>query len=225
MRSGRKPLVIFGVGELAELAHFYFTEDAGRRVAAFTVDAAYLRGDTFHETPVVAFEAITESFPPSQFEMFVAIGYRDLNSKRSERCAMAAQRGYRLTSFASSKADLWSGFVLGANCLVMEGNVLQPHSRLGEGVVLGSGNLISHHAVVEEYCYLAARAVLGGAVRVGHHSFIGLNVTVRENVKIGATCLVGAAALVLNDVPDGQALLTQGTQASPMPAARVRGLL
>src|SRR5258707_12968718 len=141
--------------------------------------------------------------------MFVAMRYRDLNSKRTERCAMAAQRGYRLASFASSRADLWPGFVLGANCLVMEGNVLQPHSRLGEGVVLGSGNLISHHAVVEEYCYLAARVVLGGAARVGHHSFAGLNVTVRANVKIGQAFRIGAAAFGLKGGPDGQATFTQ----------------
>jgi sugar O-acyltransferase (sialic acid O-acetyltransferase NeuD family) len=222
--SSAKPLVIFGVGELADLAHFYFTE-AGRRIAAFTVDAAYLRGNTFHDAPAVAFETISESFPPSRFEMFVAIGYRDLNCKRSERCAIAIQRGYRLASFASPKADLWPGLAVGANCLVMEGNVLQPYSRLGVGVILGSGNLISHHAVVEDYCYLAARVVIGGAARVGHHSFVGLNVTVREKVRIGASCLVGAAALVLKDVPDGQALLTQSTQACPMPATKVRSLL
>jgi len=223
--SGRKPLVIFGIGEMAELAHFYFNGEAGREVAAFTVDAAYLREDAFHRIPVVPFETVTQSFPPSDFDMFVAIGYRDLNQKRSERCAMAIQRGYALASFVSSKADVWPGLALGANCFVMEGNVVQPYSRLGDGVVLGSGNLISHHATVEEYCYLAARVVLGGAVRVGHHTFLGLNAILRENVKIGAGCLIGAGALVLKDVSDGQALLAEATPVSPMPAARVRGLL
>ncbi len=40
-----KPIVIFGAGDIAQLAHFYFTRDGGREVAAFTVDPAYLPTD------------------------------------------------------------------------------------------------------------------------------------------------------------------------------------
>ena len=35
-----KPLVIFGTGDIARLAHFYFTHDSPHDVVAFTVDAA-----------------------------------------------------------------------------------------------------------------------------------------------------------------------------------------
>jgi len=37
-----KRLVIFGVGQIGQVAHYYFTEDSDYEVAAFTVDAAYL---------------------------------------------------------------------------------------------------------------------------------------------------------------------------------------
>ncbi len=36
-----KPLVIFGCGDIGQLAHFYFTTDTDRTLAGFTVDAAY----------------------------------------------------------------------------------------------------------------------------------------------------------------------------------------
>ena len=42
-----KPLVIFGAGEIAEVAHFYFTHDARASVTAFTVDAQYLKESRF----------------------------------------------------------------------------------------------------------------------------------------------------------------------------------
>jgi len=49
-----KDLVIFGTGAIAELADFYFREDAGRRVAGFAVDAAFLKEDRFLDRPLVA---------------------------------------------------------------------------------------------------------------------------------------------------------------------------
>ena len=36
-----KPLLIFGLGELPDQAQYYFSQHAGRQVAAFTVDAEY----------------------------------------------------------------------------------------------------------------------------------------------------------------------------------------
>ena len=36
-----KEIVVFGAGVIAALAELYFREDAQRRVAAFTVDAAF----------------------------------------------------------------------------------------------------------------------------------------------------------------------------------------
>jgi hypothetical protein len=36
-----RPLVIFGAGDIAELAHYYFSRGGGHNVAAIAVDAAY----------------------------------------------------------------------------------------------------------------------------------------------------------------------------------------
>lgn len=49
-------LVIFGAGDIAELAQFYFSTHTDREVVAFSVDAAYLKEPTFCGRPVVAFE-------------------------------------------------------------------------------------------------------------------------------------------------------------------------
>ena len=38
----KKPLIIFGAGDIAQLAHFYFCTDSNYEVVAFTVDAGYL---------------------------------------------------------------------------------------------------------------------------------------------------------------------------------------
>ena len=49
MASSNKPLVIFGLGPIAELADYYFRKDVGREVAAFTVDGDYVKEGRFAE--------------------------------------------------------------------------------------------------------------------------------------------------------------------------------
>ncbi len=73
-----KPLVIFGTGTFAELSHYYFTSDSAYDVAGFTVDRQHQRETTFKDLPVVAFEDVERHYPPSEFDMFVALGIREV---------------------------------------------------------------------------------------------------------------------------------------------------
>ena len=54
----KKKLIIFGTGEIAQLAHYYFTNDSNYEIAAFTVDEQFLEEDTFCSLPVVPFETL-----------------------------------------------------------------------------------------------------------------------------------------------------------------------
>ena len=51
-----KKLVIFGITDAAELAHYYFNSDSDFEVVAFTVDEAFRKEETFCGLPVVAFD-------------------------------------------------------------------------------------------------------------------------------------------------------------------------
>ncbi|MEM9023037.1 MAG: transferase, partial [Bacteroidota bacterium] len=48
-------LVLFGAGDIARLAHYYFTNDSEHEVVAFTVDRQYRNGDTMLDLPLVDF--------------------------------------------------------------------------------------------------------------------------------------------------------------------------
>lgn len=221
----RRPIVILGTGELSQLAHFYFTHDAGRQVAGFTVDAQFIRGDHFQGLPLEPYERLEQRFPPDAFDLFVAIGYSKLNAVRAERCARARAQGYCLASYVSTRASVWPGLELGGNCLVMEGNVIQPFAALGEGVIMSAGNVISHHCRIGDYCYFGAATNISGGVTIGERSFIGSNATVREHLRVGRNCIVGAGALILKDTADGSGYITSGTPDSNVPSSRLRNLL
>lgn len=220
-----KPLVVFGTGELAQLAHFYFTHDGGRQVEAFAIDAAYRRDDHFCGLPVVDYETLASRYPPQSHELFVAIGYSQLNALRQQRCEAARDLGYVLASHVSPRASTWPDLQVGGNCLIMEGNVIQPFVSIGDGVIMFASSLVSHHVRLGDWCFVGSEVTIAGGVTVGDRSFLGVNSTIREHLTIGADCIVGAGALILADTAPGSGYITQGTPDSGIPSRRLRSLL
>jgi len=219
-----KPVLIFGAGEIAEVAHFYFTRDTRIPVAGFTVDAAYLKESRFCGLPVVPFEEAQSAFAPGAHDLFVALSYAKINAVRAQKCAEGKACGYRLASYVSSKASVWDGFQAGENCFILEDNTLQPFVCIADNVTLWSGNHIGHHARVAANCFITSHVVISGGVQVGENAFIGVNATLRDHVKIGARSVIGAGALVLEDVPDDGVVAPRGSELSKVPSYRLRHL-
>lgn len=219
-----KPIIVFGTGEVAELAHFYFTHDSPYEVAGFTVDAAYVEKTTFCGLPVVPFERVTEAFPAERYGAFVAVGYANLNEVRTSKVAACRTKSYRLVSYLSSRATVFAGFELKENCFILEDNTIQPFARVGHNVTLWSGNHIGHHSIIDDDVFIASHVVVSGGVHIGRGSFIGVNVTLRDHITIGKQCVLGAAALVLGDQPDFSVVAPRGTERAKVPSTRLRGI-
>jgi sugar O-acyltransferase (sialic acid O-acetyltransferase NeuD family) len=220
----KQQIIVFGTGDIAELADFYFTHDSEFEVAGFTVDGAFLKQSEFRGRPVAPFEQVAEKFPPDHFGLFVAVSYARLNALRTEKVAAARAEGYRLISYLSSRATAFPGFEPKDNCFILEDNTIQPFASIGANVTLWSGNHIGHHSIIEDDVFLASQVVVSGGVRIGQGSFVGVNVTIRDHVTIGKKCVLGAGALVLEDQPDFSVVAPRGTERSPVPSTRLRNL-
>ena len=192
-------LVIFGAGDIARLAHHYFTHDTPHEVAAFVVDRNYRSGDSFLGLPLADAEDMTTRFPPTAFDMFVALSYTKTNALRAEKYSNAKAAGYRLVSYVSSRCTYLSQEPPGDNCFILEDNTIQPFVRIGNNVTLWSGNHIGHDSTIEDHCFIASHVVVSGHVRVGTKSFIGVNATLRNTITIAPESIIGAGALVMKD--------------------------
>ena len=190
----KKQLVIFGVGEIAQLAHFYFSTDSEYQVVAFSVNANYIDESTFCSLPVVAFEDVAKHYPPKSHDFFVALSYSQLNAVRKEKFLAAKALGYHLVSFISSHATVLNDGCIGENCFIFEDNTIQPFVTIGNNITLWSGNHIGHHSVIKDHCFIASHAVISGGVEIGEQCFIGVNATLRDHIKVGERCVIGAGA-------------------------------
>lgn len=217
-----KDVIIFGAGNIAELAAFYLTRDAGRRVVGFTVDAAYITAPAWNGHPVVPWEEVELHYPPGRAEVFVAVSYAKLNKLRRDKVAEARSKGFDIASYVSSRATIFDDFVGKPNQFILEDNTIQPFASIGENVTLWSGNHIGHHSSIADDTFIASHVVISGGVAIGPRCFIGVNVTIRDHVRIGADCVIGAGSLILSDIPDGSVLSPPATEISKVPSHRLR---
>jgi len=218
----KKPLVIFGVGDIAQLAHYYFTHDSEHEVVAFTVDAAYITEPTFCGLPVIAFDRIAEAHPPSSHDCFIAVSYAKLNSVRRDKYEAAKALGYRLVSYVSSHATILNDNRIGENCFILEDNTVQPFAQIGNNVTLWSGNHIGHHSIIRDHVFVASHVVVSGGVEIGEQCFIGVNVTLRDHISVGARCVIGAGALLLDNAEPEGVYVGAATERSRVPSTRLK---
>lgn len=195
----KQPLVVFGSGDLAELARFYFRTDSGYEVVAFTLDAAYIREASCGGLPVLPFEDVEKSFPPATHAFFIALSYSRVNALRKEKYLAAKARGYSLASYVSSKATVLNEGRIGNNCFILEDNTIQPFVTVGNNITMWSGNHIGHHSVIGDHTFIASHAVISGGVTIGEQCFIGVNATLRDHITIGERCVIGAGTLLLGN--------------------------
>lgn len=198
MTASRK-VVIVGIGDFGRAASFYFKHDSPFEVVAFCVHAQFLTENEFMGLPVVPWERLTETHPPSDFDLFVAIGYSRVNRNRAAMFREAKTAGYGMVTYVCSKATTWPGLSVGEGSFIFENNVVQPFVKIGSNTVLWSGNHIGHDSVIGDNVFITSHVVISGNCRVGDNTFIGVNATVRDGITIGADCVVGAGTVLLKD--------------------------
>lgn len=191
-------LVIVGAGSLARLAQVYFHRDSAYDVVAFAVHRSYRRETECMGLPLVDLEDLPQLYPPETCEVFVAIGYSEVNRARARVVDAIKARGYRLATYVSSRCSYLSDEPPGENCMIMEDNTVQPFVRIGRNVILWSGNHIGHDSVIGDHCFLTSHVVIAGYTQVEPYCFIGANAVVSggQPITLGASCLIGAGSII-----------------------------
>lgn len=194
-----KKLVIFGAAEQAEVSHFYFQNDSSYTVEGFIVDDEYFEASSMKGLPIIPWSLALQTFPPNEFDCFVALGYSKVNLARKATYEKVKEAGYRCPSYISSKAVTFDNLVLGDNCLILEHNTVQPFVEIGSNTTIWSGNHLGHHSKIGKHVFMASHVVVSGGVSIGDQCFIGVNATLRDHITIGMGTVIGAGALVMKD--------------------------
>lgn len=207
-------LIIFGTGDIAQLARHYFENDSPHTVVGFTVDRAFIQ-PSFEGKPVVPFDELRETFPPENHLLFIALSYKNRNHFRESKYREAKALGYQLPSYLSPRCTYLSDFKPGDNCFILEDNTIQPYVRIGCNVTLWSGNHIGHHSQIDDHNFISSHVVVSGHCRIKPYCFIGVNATLHNDVTVETENIIGAGSIVQSNTnPFDVILPAKSTKAS-----------
>lgn len=195
-------IIIFGTGDIAQIANYYFKIDSDHEVVAFTVNKDYIKEKEFEGLPVVPFEEIKKIYPPNDYKLFIALSYSKMNKIREAKYHEAKAKGYELVSYISSKCSYLSQLQPGDNCFIFEDNTIQPFVKIGNNVTLWSGNHIGHHSEIEDHNFISSHVVISGHCKIESNCFVGVNSTLAHKVQLAKETLVGAGAIITKDTVD-----------------------
>ena len=189
-------IVIIGAGETAMLAYEYFTHDSKNTIACFVVDTEHKQADELNGLPLTTIDEIEVNYPPNEYRAFVAISSGQLNRKRADMYHRIKKMGYSFASYISSRAFIWNNVEIGENCFILENNVLQPFTKVGNNVTLWSGNHVGHRTEIGDHCFISSHCVISGFCEIGESCFLGVNCTLEDQVIMAADNFIGASALI-----------------------------
>ena len=182
-----KPVIVYGTNDVSQLATFYLENDTTREVRAHCVDREFLKESECFGKPVMAFEDIE----PNDFDLFVPLYDNKLRETKSNE---AKSRGFKLISYVSSKATVWS--TIGENCFIMEDNTIQPFVEVGNNIIMWSGNHIGHHSIIKDNVFFSSHVVLSGHCVVDQYCWLGVNSTIRDHIHLAEGTFVAMSAMI-----------------------------
>tara|TARA_B100000795_G_C22726296_1_gene409548 strand:- start:418 stop:1077 length:660 start_codon:yes stop_codon:yes gene_type:complete len=191
-----KKLIIFGVGDIAQIANYYFETDSDYNVVAFTLHNEYITISELEGKPLVPFEKLEELYASADYEVFVALSYVEMNRLRERICNEVKVKGFKLASYISSRCTYLSQYEPGENAFIFEDNTVQPFVKIGDNVTLWSGNHIGHHSIIESHNFISSHVVISGHCIVQQHCFLGVNSTIAHKVTLAEGTLLGAGVIV-----------------------------
>ncbi|MBB3123546.1 sugar O-acyltransferase (sialic acid O-acetyltransferase NeuD family) [Mesoflavibacter sabulilitoris] len=194
-------VIIFGLLDTAELAHYYLENDSEHEVVAFTVSKEYIDKNEFKGLPVVPFEDIETIYPPDQYHLFAPMTAKQMNQLREKIYLEGKSKGYKYISYISSKATVFDNEI-GENCFILEDNTIQPFTKIGNNVVLWSGNHIGHHGEIKDHVFFTSHVVMSGHCIIESYCFFGVNATIRDYTHLAKGTLLAMGASLTKQKTD-----------------------
>lgn len=113
----------------------------------------------------------------------------------------AAELGASFHTAVHPDARLTRRVQLGSGCLITAGCILTNGIELGSHVHLNLATTVSHDCHIGDFVTLAPGVHLAGNVTVEAGANIGIGASIIQRRRIGAGALIGAGAVVTEDIP------------------------
>lgn len=141
-----------------------------------------------HDLPTIEHDAV-----------IVGIGNNHIRQKIYER--LGAQ-GEHFAIARHPSAVIARDVILASGTVVCAGAIVNLGATIGANVILNTACSVDHHSMIDNHGHIAPGVHLGGDVVVGQGALVGIGATIHPQRQVGAWTVIGAGAVVIDNIPD-----------------------
>lgn len=132
----------------------------------------------------------------------IIFGFGDCQA-RLTLASVVVRFGFELATVIHPKAIVAGDVTIGQGTVIMAGAVINFGSVIQENVIINTSSSVDHDCVITNGAHIGPGVHLGGGVMIGRGAWIGIGAIIKDKINIGDNTIIGAGAVVLNDIPDG----------------------
>ena len=198
-----KKLVILGGSGIGMIAANIANENGEYQVEGFLNDVVEVstKIGKFNKIPVIGTTDDIQYYLDNGYYFFIAyVGLQKEKEtfKKIEKFNIPRER---YATLIHRTAIIPQGFCsIGYGVLMAPLSQLSPDTTIEDNCILLANSFLGHDSTMLRFAHLATNSVVGANVVIGRGVHVGSNSTIREKVNIEDFSLIGAGAVVLNDV-------------------------
>jgi len=136
------------------------------------------------------------------------------NQAREQLVAKLETLGCHYGRAIHPSAQIARDVQLAQGVMVMANVVINPGSSIGNHTIINTSAIVEHDGVIGDFVHISPAAALGGNVAVQEGVHVGIGAIILPGVKIGAYSVIGAGAVVTEDIPER--VVAVGVPAKPI---------
>ncbi len=112
-------------------------------------------------------------------------------------------KGFYFPSFISKNAWLSNMVSIGEGVIIYPGVSINYETVIEDFVIMNMNCAIGHNCHILKYCALAPGVNLAGFTKIEECVDVGIGVSTRQNILIGANAVIGGQTMVVKNIPPG----------------------
>lgn len=141
-------------------------------------------------------------YPPEKVLLVNGIGSILSTLNRKELFIHLKNKGYHFETVIHPSAIISSDVILSEGVQIMAGAILQPGTVIGSNTIINTKASIDHDCHIGEHVHIAPGVTISGGVQVDNGVHIGTGAAIIQGIRIGTNSLIGAGAVVINNITD-----------------------